>query len=1185
MIVLLGAQAWGGEIPFPGQGLRVATVAEASAGERAGLGSGDVLTGWERLPAGPGEVSEQGVLRTPFDWVTLTLEQTPRGTVRLLGFRGGFPLAADLPPGRPGVRLAPIVKDPADPLHRAWQSLEEANRCMVEREWSEALVACDAAVQQAREAREPAAEAVAWDETARAREGSNDLAGAAEALDMALSLRGPLGIRTLPAALSLHRIGTLAERRGDPRSARAPLDLALEIWESLAPRSLEAADTLNSLGHVHLDRWELDAAESRYRQALALRSELAPGSTDVAGSFNNLGLVAARRGNWDDAEILHGRALAIWERIAPDSLNVAMSLHNLGNIADQRGNFEQAEDRFRKALAIRLKLAPGSPVTSQTWTSLAGQLRGRSAFAESEQAYQEALRIQEAILPGSMSLAITWFNLGMLHFGQLNLDQAELYFRKVLTVTDRQAPHGRVAGLTLMKLGELARWRKDLDSAAEFLDQAAAILRKNPTDQSLEASWLNHSAKLARDRGEFEEAERLSKRLLVMREVLSPGGDDAMSALFNLGETALDRKDPNQADVWFRRVLGIVRTKLPGSRDEAYALRGLGEAALMSGRTGEAIAFFYEAVDIFERTANRLGSLAETRNAFRAWARPAYLSLVEALVAVGRPEEAFDVLERSRAQGMLAMMAQRELGFSADIPPDLEQERRRLDREYDQAQRRVWGLDADRDGPKREAALARLRELREAQDRLAERIRQVSPRLEALRRPRPLTCGEVRRSLDPGTVLLSYAAEKTGGYLFALSREGGLKVSPVPLGVRDLRAEVESFRELVEASGFGGAGPELTRRARRLYDRLVRPAQALVSRARRLVILPDGPLHLLPFAALVCDDGAPGGRARYLCEWKPLHTALSATVYQELRSRRKGGGPGVGRRLSAFGDPVYVRPAGIPGTGTPDGKPDTHLSTGPVPGSMPGTPPPPAAVSGGPSSPEVSAAPSLVPVDDSPPARGGEAPAARPLRIGGTTVTPLPATRLEAEGIVRAWGPSATAFLGEEATEERAMEQARGSDVLHFACHGILDERIPLDSGLMLTVPPGDAAGRENGFLQAWEVFERMRCAPDLVVLSACATALGKESGGEGLVGLTRAFEYAGARSVLSTLWRIDDRSTARWMERFYAHLKAGLSKDEALRRAQVDFIRGVAPSSAAEGGAASAPFFWAAFQLDGDWR
>src|SRR6185436_16010655 len=104
-------------------------------------------------------------------------------------------------------------------------------------------------------------------------------------------------------------------------------------------------------------------------------------------------------------------------------------------------------------------------------------------------------------------------------------------------------------------------------------------------------------------------------------------------------------------------------------------------------------------------------------------------------------------------------------------------------------------------------------------------------------------------------------------------------------------------------------------------------------------------------------------------------------------------------------------------------------------------------------------------------------------------------------------------------------------------------ERLPLQTLL--------SAGRDNGLLQAWEVFEQVRLNADLVVLSACESALGKELGGEGLIGLTRAFQYAGARTVLASLWKISDRTTAELMVRFYKHLKDGMTKDEALRAAQ----------------------------------
>src|SRR5206468_2788122 len=123
-------------------------------------------------------------------------------------------------------------------------------------------------------------------------------------------------------------------------------------------------------------------------------------------------------------------------------------------------------------------------------------------------------------------------------------------------------------------------------------------------------------------------------------------------------------------------------------------------------------------------------------------------------------------------------------------------------------------------------------------------------------------------------------------------------------------------------------------------------------------------------------------------------------------------------------------------------------------------------------------------------------------------------------------------------TEERVKTIATGARVVHFACHSILDEHLPLNSALALTAPEAKAEGAENGLLQAWEVFDSLRLDADLVTLSACDSALGKDSGGEGLLGLTRAFQYAGARSVVSSLWSVADKSTAELMRHFYTALK-----------------------------------------------
>jgi CHAT domain-containing protein len=196
---------------------------------------------------------------------------------------------------------------------------------------------------------------------------------------------------------------------------------------------------------------------------------------------------------------------------------------------------------------------------------------------------------------------------------------------------------------------------------------------------------------------------------------------------------------------------------------------------------------------------------------------------------------------------------------------------------------------------------------------------------------------------------------------------------------------------------------------------------------------------------------------------------------------------------------------------------------------------------------------------------------------GGLELVSLPASRLEVEQIARFYPKRSRVHLGAEVTEEAAKAVGRETRYLHFATHGFVNEHFPLNSALVLSMPRDAQGGRNNGLLQAWEILEQVRLDADLVTLSACETGLGKEMGGEGLVGLTRAFQYAGARSVLASLWSVSDESTADLMTSFYRYLRAGLTKDVALRTAQIEMIRVKGPNSH--------PFHWAGFELIGDWR
>jgi CHAT domain-containing protein len=517
-----------------------------------------------------------------------------------------------------------------------------------------------------------------------------------------------------------------------------------------------------------------------------------------------------------------------------------------------------------------------------------------------------------------------------------------------------------------------------------------------------------------------------------------------------------------------------------------------------------------------------LGGSLSQQAVFRADHQEIYRDAIEVDLELGRAAEAFHLVERSRARSFLALLSERDLAFSGELPDALERSRRDNAARYDQVLRELarWTPAAGEEA--REAFHRELDRLRRERDEIATEIREASPRLAALRQPQPLDLAAARNVLDPGTLALSYSIGKEQTALFAVTREGGLRVKILPIGEEQLRRDVESFLESIQSQE---APADL---ARSLYKAMIEPVSDLVERSERLLILPDGPLHRLPFGALMRETK---GRDQYLAEWKPLHTALSLTVYGTLRVS-EGAPSSAATAVIAFGDPRYPK--------------------------------------------------------DLAPREEIRDPVLRPLGLRNFSWETLPYSRREVERIAEVY-PEARLYLGEDATEERVKAVAPDARVLHFATHGYLDDRVPLDSALVLTIPEGLPAGRDNGLLQVWEIFESVRLDADLVVLSACESALGKELSGEGLIGLTRAFQYAGARSVVATLWDVADQTTAELMTRFHRHLAAGLSKDEALRAAQIELIREPIPITAAGGQTmetdASAPFFWAAFQLFGDWR
>jgi CHAT domain-containing protein len=1065
------------------QGLTVEGVETPLAGEAPAVQPGDVLVSWARAASPPANPLEaHGVLQGPFDLADVEMEQSPRGLVTLSLLRHGEALSLALPPTEWRIDVRPPMAPAVAALYG------EARLLLDAKEEEKALAKLRETVSQARQRERSVA---CWllsrvgDIHTRAKRWDDAVAAYREAVPLA---DGPL-VRGILA----ESVARALRSKQDLPAAEAAFREALAERAGVSADSLAVASTLHWLARVAWYRNNIEMARDLFRKALALREKSAPESLVLALTQFSLAVVLNQFDVRDEDDLLCRHSLAIRERLAPGSLAVAQSDGCLSNVARRRGDLATARRWQESALRIQERLAPESNETSWMLNGLAILAVGQGDYAEAESLTRKALAMQEKLKldPQVSGIQVLVANVGRLAANRGDFDTAEAFYRRSL---DMCVPESIECSYPLMNLAQVAETRGDTSKAEALAAQAVALLERLPPDSPELASGVALQGGLAVNRHDWERAEELLKRALSIQERRGPQTMEVAGTLGGLAEIAEGRGDREKAEALFARSVSLRERLAPNTAPLAEALHSLGRVRRALGNVGEASALWARAIDVLEAQRGRVGGSDAARALFLSQFHGIYQDQIELLVDHGRIADAFRALERSRARSLLALMAERDLVLTDDVPPELESERRRRDADYERVQSQLAQLSADKDTAGVERLTLRLGELREAQAEIADRIRQSSPRLAELRDPRPLDVEGVRASLDAGSVLLAYAVGKDATVLFVLQAGGTgpgaavpLEAVTIPIGEAALRARVESWRRLLERTA---PPPEFFTEAQALYDLLLRPVEPRLASARRLLISPDGPLHTLPFGALRRRDG-------YLIEWKPVHFAQSGTLYARLlKDRRSAARPPT---LVAFGAP--------------------HATTG--------------------------------------------------------GLDPLPATRLEIEALARLF-PGATTYLGDQASEERAKAIGKRARYVHFACHALIDARFPLDSALALT-PAGHSSGEhdaDNGLLRAWEIFERVRLDADLVTLSACGSATGTSIAGEGLLGLTRAFQYAGARSVLASLWSVGDQSALELMARFYGLLRRGLPKDDALRQAQLTAIR-----------SRRHPVRWAAFQLYGDWR
>jgi len=832
-------------------------------------------------------------------------------------------------------------------------------------------------------------------------------------------------------------------------------------------------------------------------QALTLHRATDPDSLWVAWLANELGKTKYRSGQWEQARTLWQEARMLWQKLAPDSYALATNLNNLGLLALEDGDLPMAHEYLQQALTYKRRCIPDSPGLLSTLANLGIVYKQEGNLAQAEHCFREGLALASDLGLEHPDILINWGNLAN---HRKDLDTAMHYYLRAEAILAKRGDQYGLAEI-YNNLGTVAEEKGRDEEARTYFEKALGLIRVMNTEPKELARCLNNYGQLLLKTKKVQDAWAILQEAHDLLAADHVGSVVFAYTLRLLGRAAERRGTYQQAAVFYRRGRVILENYLPDSLDLAANLYAEGRLAATMGKQQEAILFFEASLDALENQVELLGGSADMKMSFEAEHADYYRELADLHVQKGDLSAAFAVLERSRARYMRTMLAQREELWHSLLPETLRDQYREA--RLDTYQAGVQLMESTDNGEATGLRTA-LEQSRAHQAEIWSQMISEHPRLAELQLIPYLEMRQIRDKLETGTLLLSYLVSEKDSVLLAIPAwgDGDVTAFRLPRNRLALSAKIEGFRvTITRCKTRDDQLRELHIRAWELYQDLLAPARDLLKKSRRVLINPDGPLHGLPFSALVSEDPSHlplGSAVAYLGAWKPVFYDWSATVYGHTQDRTIEDEFGT-NSLVVFGDPAN---------------------------------------------------------------RGSE-------------FEPLPWSRQEAREIAREVA-NAKVFLGMAASEEQVAQVAEEAEMLHFATHGVLNAAAPLDSGLVLAGADGNANRSRDGILRGWEIAANTKLRAHLVTLSACNTARGKEVGNEGLIGLTWAFRFAGAASVVASLWQVRDRATAQFMGHFYRHLRQGEGKAQALQSARRELI---------ESGTYAHPFYWSGFVLSGDWR
>jgi CHAT domain-containing protein len=890
------------------------------------------------------------------------------------------------------------------------------------------------------------------------------------------------------------------------------------------------AEALNELGETFVTRGEQERAIEFFVRGREL-DEAAVNPLRLAEVLFAAGAARIERGEYPRAMELYRRSLETFERNGGSKGWVSHLLYGVGAIHYLKGEYAEATEWHRRCLKVAEESGEAAAI-SFAFFGLAADYRMQGDYAAALRYYEQSLKLREGLGAEEISrsggpyiqartVSTLLRHIGTTHLLQGNYPLALRYFERVLS-RDEEARDELGIAYSLSYMGGVYRAQGRHAEALDCLERGLGLFVKLGLRDG-EARTLATMGGVHHQRGDSGRALEYFSRSLALREQM-----DAKEGIANslVGVAAVHASRAEHAQALDAASRSAALARRIGSPHVLWgALLFVGRAHLALGHTAEARRAFDESISTVESLRANVAGGEEGQELFFADKLAPYHEVLGMLVRGGRDAEAFKYAEAGKGRVLLDVL--------------------RAGRE--RARGRLSAAEAARESELRSVMndlSVELRREQAAPTPAGSRVLDLQGRLERARleysafraslyashpemriesgEARPVTQEDVGRLLsDEGTAIVEYVVTEQRTYLFVFTKgKGDVTPSLKIHAVEITRAELSR-----RAEGFRrrlAQGDLLfARNARELYDLLLEPAERELKEKRRLIIVPDDKLWELPFQALQAGGG------KYLIELCAVAYAPSLTVLREMTIRHES-------RERAPRRPATLLAVGNPLAG------------------------------------------------DSPGQRAGGV-----LMHGGNVLNSLPEAERQVRALAALYGPRRSrVYTRAEAREERVKREAGSFSVLHLATHGTLDDASPMYSNVVLSHDrrgkgPVKASG-EDGLLEAWELME-MRLDAELVVLSACETARGRVTPGEGLIGLSWALFVAGSPVTVVSQWKVESASTTELMLDFHRHLQVRFSrprdsgavtKAEALRLAALRLLHSERYAH---------PFYWAGFVMIGD--